>query len=152
MDVHSSLKKELSQVTTQNYQLLNLLDTNHRRFAKPLSETVIGDEQGVQIQIGKYVTSLKSQLHTAESELESLWSQWEASQNEVDSILSKAPRGQEDSALEETEATRTVEESFASEMEAFSNELDAVLYRAHEDARLSEKVSLGRAILCTAVC
>lgn len=149
MGIRSSLQKQLSQINTQNCQLLSLLDTNHRRFAKPLSETFIGDEQGLQIQIGKYIASFKSQVQTAENELASLWSQWEASQIKVNSILGEASCGQEGSVLGKTEATRTVEASFASEMEALSNELDAVLLRAHEDARLSEKVSFGKAILCT---
>ncbi|PSR97034.1 hypothetical protein BD289DRAFT_125262 [Coniella lustricola] len=139
VDIHINLQKELVQATARNEQFLNSVSTNHKRFAKPLSATFVGDEQGVEIQIGEHVASFKNRLHTAEAELAALWSQWEASQKEVDKIVMEEYHGQGDTSNDETEASKALNTSLAAEMETLSSELEDILHRAHEDARVSEK-------------
>lgn len=152
-DMRTSLQKTLIETVSKDDRVLALIDTNHKKIAKPLSETRINNKLvGEEIHVGEHVASFKESIDTVEAEVASLWDQWEIAQNQVDSIfveLASAQDGVSDGG--QTCAVAAVKESLAKEMDKLEDELSAILEEAHEEARASEKVFWNSAVLMCAL-
>lgn len=141
-DLHKELFNIISETTAEDDRVLKLLEANHRKTAKPPSDTRIGDVRtGGEIQVGERVVFVKDRIDTVEAEVASLWDQWERAQKDVDVIFAELTSarsigGAHNSSME------SVQESLVGEMANFQEELTGLLEDAHEEARASEKVSL----------
>lgn len=141
-DLHKELSNIIAETDAEDERILKLLEDNHRKIIKPLSDTCIRDARsGGEIQVGERVMSVKDRIDTVEAEVSSLWDQWENAQKEVDDIFAELASARRTEGVQ-TSSVAGVQESLASEMAKFGEELTGILEDAHEEARASEKVNL----------
>lgn len=133
----------IAETNAEDHRILQLLETNHRKIAKPPSDTRIGDARtGGEIQIGERVALGKDRIDTAEAEVASLWDQWESAQKKVDAIFAEFAGAPGVKGVQ-TGSMTDVQQSLAGEMAKFGEELTGILEGAHEEARVSEKVGVS---------
>lgn len=141
-DLHEQLSNIIAETDAEDARVLKLLEDNHRKTAKPPSDTRIGDVRtNGEIQVGERVVFVKDRIDTVEAEVASLWDQWESAQKEIDNIFAELARIPVSRGVQ-TGFLAAVQESMAGEMAKFGEELTAILEDAHEEARASEKVSV----------
>lgn len=141
-DLHKELSKIIAETDAEDERVLKLLEDNHRKITKPLSDTCIRDARTEgEIQVGERVMAVKDRIDTVEAEVASLWDQWENAQKEVDGIFAELASASRIKGVRICSVTG-VQASLAGEMAKFGDELTGILEDAHEEARASEKVSL----------
>lgn len=141
-DLHKELSKIIAEIDAEDERVLKLLEDNHRKIIKPLSDTCIRDARTEgEVQVGERVMAVKDRIDTVEAEVASLWDQWENAQKEVDDIFAELSSGSLIEGARFSSVTG-VQASLAGEMAKFGDELTGILEDAHEEARASEKVSL----------
>lgn len=143
MTAKRDLEQTFAVVIAEDDRFFDLLDTSHKKIAKPLSETRIHDHSlDTQIHIGERVVGFSELVDTLEAEIASLWDQWKAAQNDVDRIFSELASEQTGIEGGQSESMVAVRESLAHEMRNFEEELGCILKEAHEEVRASEKVRM----------
>ncbi|KAF3760773.1 hypothetical protein M406DRAFT_73234 [Cryphonectria parasitica EP155] len=139
-DLHAELQQDLMRTISEDERVLALLDNNHKKITKQLSDTRINDpEAGHVVRVGDRIASFVKYIDTVEVELTSLWAQREVAQKEVDDIFAELANTQDAAECEQASAVMAVKKSFANEIDKVSNELSSILDNAHEEARVSEK-------------
>lgn len=144
MTAKRDLEQTFAVAIAEDDRFFDLLDTSHKKTAKPLSETRIHDHSlGTQIHIGERVVGFSELVDTLEAEIASLWDQWEVAQKDVDRIFSElASERTGIEGVSQSESMVAVRESLAHEMSNFEEELGCILKEAHEEVRASEKVHM----------
>ncbi|KAJ4396716.1 hypothetical protein N0V93_000937 [Gnomoniopsis smithogilvyi] len=138
-DIHKELSSIIAETKTEDDRVLSLLEDNHRKTAKPPSDTRIGDVRtDGGILVGERVLFVKIRIDTVQNEVAHLWSQWECAQKGIDDIFAELTSDRSSEGAQ-TGSVASVQESLASEMAKFGEELTGILEDAHEEARASEK-------------
>ncbi|ROV99566.1 hypothetical protein VPNG_07700 [Cytospora leucostoma] len=147
-ELYESLKGAMADTAAENDRVLALVDSQHKKIAKPLSETRLResstDESGKatlrqEIHIGKQVKSFREHMRTLGAEVDHLWEAWEAAEREVQKILASLTRGGDDDPVGQADPVVKARKSLARDMQNFEEELENILRESHQEASVSEK-------------
>ncbi|KAK7746318.1 hypothetical protein SLS53_002277 [Cytospora paraplurivora] len=147
-ELYETLKRSMADAAVENDRVLALVDSQHKKIAKPLSETRLQesstDESGKatlrqEIHIGKQVESFREHMQTLGAEVDQMWEAWEAAEKEVQKILASLTRSSDDYSVGQADPVVKARKSLARDMQNFEEELENILREAHQEASVSEK-------------
>lgn len=147
-ELYETLKGAMADTAVENDRALALVDTQHRKIVKPLSETRLResstDESGKatlrqEIHIGEQVESFREHMQTLGAEVDQLWGAWEAAEKEVQRVLASLATSGGDGPVGQAAQAVKARESLARDMQSFEEELENILRESHRKVSVSEK-------------